>query len=199
MPKLTVTQWIFVAAFQVLYGLVVFAVTRDYYERVAAPRASAAVPHAVPAAPPAATPQSALPPVAMEAVQDDPVALARLGDVHFRQGQHETAIPLYWRAIELAPDDVDSFNDLGLSLHYAGRSDEAVGVLEEGVQRGPDYPRIWLTLGFVQLHRGERQAAAEALVRARDLGSETGVGEEARRLLAELEREAGSSPEGDAD
>ncbi len=114
---------------------------------------------------------------------EDPALLARLGDRLFEEKQYERAVMAYERAVRFNPDDVDSYNDLGLSLQYLGRSAEAAAVLKEGIARDRDYQRIYLTLGFVQLQSGNREAAVRALQRAIELGPDNDVGIAARRML----------------
>ncbi len=191
MPKLTISQWIYLAAFLALYGLMVHGLTRAYYE----PRATQVRTPSV--AQTSRSPQprdrlgtsmqgltSTLEP-RQELGTEDPVLLARLGDRLFEEKQYERAVTAYERAVRFNPDDVDSYNDLGLSLQYLGRSAEAMAVLKEGIARDRNYQRIHLTLGFVQLQSGKREAAVRALERAIELGPDNDVGNAARRMLEE--------------
>jgi tetratricopeptide (TPR) repeat protein len=195
MPKLSPLQWIIVAAFQAFYGFAVFALTRDYYQRH--PPVTVGAGGGRPAPHPAA---SATPPPAgslgqpfgagstiPEAVAErDPVLLAQLGDERLRQGLYQDAIPLYRRALALAPDDVDTHNDLGLALHYAGDSQQALEVLKQGVEKDPRFQRIWLTLGFVQSQTAERPEAAYAFREAIAIEPGNDIAAEAQRLLDRL-------------
>jgi tetratricopeptide (TPR) repeat protein len=189
MPRLNLTQWLLVAAFLILYGAAVFAITRAYYlqQALARPVASQAP---VPATVSGSTLGTSLQRLGEagltpreELTTDDPVLLARLGDQLFEQRQFERAVTAYRRALEFDPEEVDTYNDLGLALHYLGRSDEAVAALAQGIARRPDFQRIQLTMGFVQMHSGNPTAAAAALQRAVELGPETTVGAEAQRML----------------
>jgi tetratricopeptide (TPR) repeat protein len=194
MPRLTPLQWLLFAAFLAFYGFAVFAVTRDYYlrnpPRVAAAPADRA-PHAV--APQRdrtfiqgevlSGPGAAAPPP----TGTDPDQLNRAGDALFAQRRYAEAIPYYRRALELAPDEPDAGNDLGLSLYYAGQAGEALEVLRSAAQRSPAFQRIWLTLGFVSANTGDRSAARDALGKARDMDPENDIGQEAARLLGLLE------------
>ncbi len=113
--------------------------------------------------------------------------LAQQADDLFAQGRYAEAIPLYRRILELAPDDVDTLNDLGLVLFYTGDNPGALDILAQGTVKGPEFQRIWLTYGFVQFKSGDAAGAVAALTRARDLGPETGPGKEAVRLLGLLQ------------
>ncbi len=192
MPKLTLSQWIYVFVFLVMYGLAVHGLTRAHYERKAI---QAAIAHQSPVSQSARSSQPVDPLGASiqrmapmvgpreELSTEDPVLLARLGDQLFEQKQYARAVAAYERAVQFNPNDVDSYNDLGLSLQYLGRSAEAVVVLEEGIARDPNYQRIHLTMGFVQLQGGNRPAAIGALKRAIELGPDSDVGQAAGRML----------------
>jgi len=197
-PKLTPLQWLIAGFFLVFYGFAVFALTRDYYLRhppqpVAAAPAS---PHGLPAGDDAALgarmrealagAEASIPPELMDA---DPRLLAREADRLFGAGRFAAAIPLYRRVLELAPDDVDAKNDLGLALHYSGQSGEALTILADGVAAAPDFQRIRLTQGFVAAQVGQMGLARDALAKARDLDPDSDVGAEAARMLAALASE----------
>lgn len=190
MPKLTPLQWLIHAVAIAFFGFAVFALTRDYYIRhpVRAPAsASAPSPHGAPggsrsqAEPSVLEPTSAIP---ASVVQGDPVLLGQEADALFGAGRYTDAIPLYRRVLELDPGDIETYNDLGLALYYTGERAGALETLAKGTAAGPDFQRIWLTLGFVSLDAGDRTQARTALERARDLGPDNPVGQEAIRLLA---------------
>jgi Flp pilus assembly protein TadD len=187
MPKLTLFQSVGLLVFLAFYGFTVFALTRDYYQRhpatvVAAPVAS---PHA--AAPvqrrPASGALDSASVIPTAVTESNPVLLAQQADDLFVQGRYGEAIPLYRRILELSPEDVDAFNDLGLALFYTGDSPGALTILTQGTAKGPQFQRIWLTYGFVQFKAGDAAGAGAALTKARDLGPDTGPGKEAVRLL----------------
>jgi tetratricopeptide (TPR) repeat protein len=194
MPRLTPLQWLLFVAFLAFYGFAVFAVTRDYYLRNP-PRVAVApadqVPHPV-------APQrdrtfiqnevlSGPGPAAPPPTGTDPDQLNQAGDALFAQRRYAEAIPYYRRALDLSPDEPDASNDLGLSLYYTGRAEEALAVLRSAAERSPQFQRIWLTLGFVSANSGDRSAAREALEKARAMDPESGIGQEAARLLGLLE------------
>jgi Flp pilus assembly protein TadD len=117
---------------------------------------------------------------------DEPESLARIADQHFQEGLFREATSEYRRALEQAPDNVDIYNNLGLTLHYIGRSREAVDILEQGIAVDANNQRIWLTLGFIQLNRSDASRARHALVTAAELDPGSRVGREAMRLLDEV-------------
>ncbi len=198
MPKLSPLQWLIIAAFQLFYGFAVFALTRDHYQRQSTQMAPATStnrtgnPHAGRTGgggenfsrqfeAGSAIPESV--------VQKDPVLLANLGDERFRQGRYLDAIGIYRQVLKMRPDDVDTYNDLGLALHYSGASEQALVVLKQGAERDPAFQRIWLTLGFVQMSTDERPEAKFALQEAVKLGPGNQIAQEAERLIGKLEAE----------
>jgi tetratricopeptide (TPR) repeat protein len=199
MPKLTPVQWLIIVAVQIFVAFAVFAVTRDYYRRHPA-TASAAAPAPASAAAPTVGSQAVATPepaptedgfggdsvIPKSVVQKDPALLAQLGDKRLSQHRYQDAVAIYKRLLKLKPGDPEAYNDLGLALHYAGDSDQAVKVLTEGTRKNPDFQRMWLTLGFVQTKVGNAAAARPALKNAVDLGPNNAVGKEAKRMLGTL-------------
>ena len=191
MPKLTLLQSVGLLVFLAFYGFTVFALTRDYYQRH--PAAVVAAPVASPQAAsaqrrPGAIDGASVIPAAVTG--SNPVLLAQQADDLFSQGRYGEAIPLYSRILELSPDDLDAFNDLGLALFYTGDITGALTILTQGTTKGPQFQRIWLTYGFVQFKAGDAAGAVAALTKARDLGPDTGPGKEAVRLLGLIQMPA---------
>ena len=178
----TLRQALLGVAFLIVYGAVVFAATRAYYLERAATPAPAATHASGGAARPIAIPQ-ARPPMTLS---DDPAVLADQADELLTQKRFGEAVGAYRKLLELAPDDVDTYNDLGLALHYAGRSGEALQVLESGTRKDAGFQRIWLTLGFVRLQLGQVDAARTALQACVDLDPDSAVAVEARRFLERM-------------
>jgi len=74
------------------------------------------------------------------------------------------------------------FFQLGELLRKEGRLEEAVGVLEEGLEKHPRYVAAWVSLGRALLTQGEHERAEEVLGRALELDPENGV---AARVVGE--------------
>jgi Flp pilus assembly protein TadD len=179
MPRLSLLQWFLFAVFLFFYGFTIFAVTRDYYIRHAARPAVAAAPAAPHGLPPQAAPRPAPTAIPQTITETNPDLLAQQADALFVERRYGEAAPVYRRLLELRPDDVEAHNDLGLALHYMGDTDGALKQLRAGAAKDAAHQRIWLTLGFVSLQAGDAAEARTALEHARDLGADTGVGQEA--------------------
>lgn len=184
--------WASMAVFQVLFGLTVFAATRQYYlhDRDQADDLSPVAGVAAPVRPGSAG-QSGLtdfvPVFPGDAMIGDPVAMAQRADELFDQQQYDEAADLYEKLLLAGFQDVNTYNSLGITLQYLGRSAEALSVLQEGVEVDSTFQRIWLTLGFVNSQIGHTEQAREALSTAVRLGPDTEVGKSAADMLERLE------------
>ena len=81
---------------------------------------------------------------------------------------------------------MDTYNNLGITLHYLGKSSEAILRLYEGVAIDPTHQRIWLTLGFVNSQIGDTVQARAALNTAAKINADNENGESAIKMLEEL-------------
>jgi Flp pilus assembly protein TadD len=104
----------------------------------------------------------------------------------FGKAQYDEAARLYQQALEADPKDVNTYNNLGITLHYLGRSGEALEVLNEGITLDPSYQRIWLTLGYVSSQVGQAEQARAALTKAVQMDPDSDVGQSASSMLESL-------------
>ncbi|RKZ35298.1 MAG: hypothetical protein DRQ37_06735 [Gammaproteobacteria bacterium] len=181
--KVTARFWLFLAVFQVVFGLVVFSATRAYYQQ---PETTVQVNSGASAAMDSLTQYQKMmassPPSA-----SDPASYSRQGDNYFGLKEYDQAALNYAKVVELDPKNVEAFNNLGLSLHYAWRSTEAVESLKRGAQAVAGDERSGLTLGFVRAAMGRKQDALQALQQAVDAGPDTPIAEEAKQMLGRLQ------------
>lgn len=185
------TFWISLAAFEVAFGLTIFAVTRQYYVDRPQPvtNQSFAAGGAMPVSGNNITEAdlarfNLLVPA--QAVPDDPAEISRRANEFFAAGQYEQAANLYESLLPFDPDNADSYNNLGITLHYLGRSDEALQQLNEGIARDPTHQRIWLTIGFVNSQLGNTTEAREALSKAVQIGTDEEIRKSATEMLGNL-------------
>jgi len=179
--------WTGMIVFQVVYGAVIFAATRAYYEDEARPPARVSVP--------IADPGQWRPAVSLEALQgltpnagipDDPATILRLADQYYADKNYAQAARHYERLLDFDPSNPDVRNNLGLTLQYSGRTSEALAMLRESVTAHPEHQRSWLTLGFVNRQAGDLAAARRALEKAISIDAANDVGQSAQRMLDEL-------------
>lgn len=182
--------WIPMIAFQIVFGLSIFTITRQYYiqdlvDTGAAPSGTDQASIAMPS-------QSASMNISLSNLTTfttsptDPVEIARLANEYFSLNQYDRAAEMYQQLLALNPSNVDIYNNLGITLHYLGKSTEAIDKLNEGATLDPTYQRIWLTLGFVNSQLGNLEQARSALETAVKIGTDNDVGRSAEQMLAEL-------------
>ena len=183
--------WTLLLLFQVFFGLAVFAFTREYYMQDAgAIRGHAQI--AGPSAPAwsrgiTATDISRLSsPGIVEPTPSDPAEIYRRAEEYFVNKQYAQAAQLYEQLLAYSPNDAEIYNNLGLTLFYLGRPDDALRQLNEGVARDAGHQRIWLTLGYVNSQLGNTEQAREALSNAMQVGGNASIREAAEKMLAEL-------------
>lgn len=182
--------WISMAVFQALFGFAVFAVTRDYYQQ----ETSSIRAHPGTINPAASTWQGIsendisrlAPEVFGDGASDDPAQISRQADEFFSRRQYEQAAYAYKRLLQFDPQNVEVHNNLGLTLHYLGRSDEALRYLNDGVALDEPNQRIWLTLGYVNSQLGNVEAARSALGKAAQIGDNESIRQAAMKMLDEL-------------
>ena len=116
---------------------------------------------------------------------NDAKALAEVADLYFDQHKFPDAIEYYKKAIALDPQDIDSYNDLGLSYHYIGKPEEGLKYVDEALRRNPVYQRVWLTKGFILATTGRIPEARTAWEKAYSIDPNSDVGRSAASFLAQ--------------
>ncbi len=183
--------WTLLVVFQVFFGLAVFAITREYAMQEAA---------TVRGHPPITAPSSPgwsggitatdisqfSSPGLSEPTLRDPVEISRRANEFFVNRQYQGAAELYEQLLAFSPNDAEIYNNLGLTLFYLGRSDEALRRLNEGVAVDAGHQRIWLTLGYVNSQLGNTEQARTALTNATQSGSDESIRQSALKMLSEL-------------
>ena len=178
--------------FQTAFGVAVFAITRNFY--IAGPEGVAGT---------VATSSEQAQEWTNQYLEDnsvmldslmslsanstqDPAEISRLGNRYFAERRYDKAAEQYERLLSFGPNNADVHNNLGITLHYLGKSDEALRVLNEGIILEPTNQRIWLTLGFVNKELGNIDAARTALTTATQVGVDNEVSKSAAGMLEDL-------------
>ena len=183
--------WLSLGVFQVAFGFAVFAITREYYltetnDISHPPSTTVQSAPAWPTSISASEIERLTSPSSSVSTIQDPMEMSRRADEFFANKQYAEAAQLYEKLLDFKPNDVDVYNNLGLTLHYIGHSTEALRRLNEGVAIDPQYQRIWLTLGFVNSQLGNVEQARTALTTATQIGSDESIRQSATRMLEEL-------------
>lgn len=96
--------------------------------------------------------------LALDDSQPDVYAL--LGFLYLLRRQHDQAIDAGRRAIELGPNNADSYGILAMILRYAGKWNETITLSEKAMRLHPYYPHWYLnSLGHAFRFSGEYEKA----------------------------------------
>jgi Flp pilus assembly protein TadD len=183
--------WIPMTVFQIVFGLTVFTITRQYYiqdpdnlsdEPTEISQPSFVWPDGITETNPAQLNSSTF----SQSTSEDPAEISRQADEYFTKKQYDKAAELYERLLVLGPNNVETYNNLGITLHYLGRTSEALSRLNEGVAVDPTHQRIWLTLGFVYSRVGNTENARTALTTAAKIDADNEIGKSAVKMLENL-------------
>jgi Flp pilus assembly protein TadD len=106
---------------------------------------------------------------------DDPASpdwrvISARGTVFAKQGKYREAIPLYQRALALAPNQASVLNNLALALAMDGNAEQAETLLKQAVAQGGHEARVSQNLALVLSLQGKYEEAK--LVGARQLSAE---------------------------
>ena len=106
---------------------------------------------------------------------------ALLGSIYFLMRKYEKAIAEGERSVELLPNGAAVHTLLGITLRFAGRPDEAIVQIKQGIRLNP-FPPFWcyMNLGACYRQKGEYEKAIEEFNRAhrmapRDIGPLMGL------------------------
>lgn len=183
--------WIPMTLFQVVFGLTIFTITRQYYiqdsdnvsdDTTEIIQPAFVWPDSITETNPAQLNSSTF----SQSTIEDPAEISRQANEYFTKKQYDKAAELYERLLVLAPNNVNTYNNLGITLHYLGRSSEALHWLNEGVAVDQTHQRIWLTLGFVYSQVGNTENARSALSTSAKIDADNEIGKSAVKMLENL-------------
>ena len=183
--------WIPMTLFQVVFGLTIFTITRQYYiqdsDNVSDNTTEIIQPAFVwPDSITETNPALLSPSILSQSIIENPAEISRQANEYFTKKQYDKAAKLYERLLVLAPNNVNTYNNLGITLHYLNRSTEALHWLKEGVAVDQTHQRTWLTLGFVYSQVGNTEKARSALATAAKIEADNEIGKSAVKMLENL-------------
>lgn len=191
--------WIGLAVFEIVFGVTIFALTRNFYMESSYGAGQKAVAESASNRGAGkmfrpedlrvfdgivSTPKSAS--SVPQSTSQDPAEISRSANAYFAAGDYDKAAQQYERLLSFNPGSADVHNNLGISLHYIGRSADALQILDEGITVEPTNQRVWLTLGFVNKSLGNVREARAALTKAMQMNPGNEIGKSATAMLAEL-------------
>src|SRR6266705_2012326 len=113
--------------------------------------------------------------LALERGEDRRLTLQAMAEVHLLKRDFPAALELYETLLREVPDSPKLWNEHGVVLHQAGRSDDALASYKQAIQVDQKYALAWNNLGVLQAHVGDTEAAIEAFRTALQLQSTFGA------------------------
>jgi adenylate cyclase len=92
--------------------------------------------------------------------EDSPMAHDAMGRIYRRQGLFEKSIVEGEKAIALEPNNAQFYSNLSKTMHFAGKSGEAVKLMEKAMRLHPIYPTEALHMLGTYLHSAKRYKEA---------------------------------------
>ena len=96
---------------------------------------------------------------------DDHLFVSLLGMMHYDQGNYAEAEKQFRKTIKLTPQVIDTYAQLSATLERLNRSDEALQILQQGLQIHPDW-ELYTNLGTALFNRGDYLGAVQAFKNA---------------------------------
>ncbi|HXV63045.1 MAG TPA: sulfatase-like hydrolase/transferase, partial [Vicinamibacteria bacterium] len=93
-----------------------------------------------------------------------------LGQAHAARREYDRAVEELDLAVELAPKFAEARTDLAEALVRSGRAEQAVAILEEGLESQPEHPGLHFQLGFARHALGQLDRALDSYRKASELG-----------------------------
>lgn len=114
---------------------------------------------------------------------DNPEILNKLGFIHFKKDEYETALAKYERSLELDPYDDLTHNAAAAVLRRLGRLDEAQEHYKAAVDIDDNYEETYYNYGQLLLEKGDATGAKMMFEKALELRPDY---DEAKAALASL-------------
>lgn len=103
--------------------------------------------------------------VARRAHPNERIFVDRLGELRFRQSNYTGAEQAFRESIQIEPDAASAYANLSIALVQQGRDEEALQVLQQGLQVRPS-GQLYNNLGTALFSRGDYIGAAKAFEHA---------------------------------
>jgi tetratricopeptide (TPR) repeat protein len=112
----------------------------------------------------------------------------QLGNLYFDAERYEDAIKWYADAIKLAPNDVNTSTDLGVSYYYSNQPDKALEQFNRSLALDPKHAKTLLNVGIVKAFgKQDLAGAAKAWEEVIRLAPDSPEGQAAKRALDSLQ------------
>jgi tetratricopeptide (TPR) repeat protein len=92
-----------------------------------------------------------------------------LGKTHGYNGDWQTAIDDFSKALSIAPSFADAYNDRGYSFEKIGKQDSAISDYKKALEINPNMSSPHVNLGWIYHHKGDYDGAYEEYSRSIEL------------------------------
>ncbi|HIF64597.1 MAG TPA: tetratricopeptide repeat protein [Deltaproteobacteria bacterium] len=132
----------------------------------------------------------------LELDADSREAIRMYGNLEYNARQFVRAEELFNRYLQIDPDDAAVRTDLGSSLLFQERREEARDTYREVTEKTPGFMQAWFNLGLVQNGMGDREGALASLKKAGAIAKDPEQKRRVETLVASLEslQAAGPTP-----
>ncbi len=100
--------------------------------------------------------------LALERGEDRRLTLQAMAEVHLLKHDFAAALELYETLLREVPDSPKLWNERGVVLHQAGRTDEALASYQQAVGVDATYTLAWNNLGVIQAHKTDSDPAIDS-------------------------------------
>lgn len=133
----------------------------------------------------------------LELDADSGEAIRMYGNLEYNARQFARAEELFNRYLQIDPNDAAVRTDLGSSLLFQDRREEARDTYREVTEKTPGFMQAWFNLGLVQNGMGDREGALASLKKAGAIATDPEQKRRVEALVASLEsRQAAGPPPG---
>jgi tetratricopeptide (TPR) repeat protein len=122
----------------------------------------------------------------LELAPQDPEALRGAGNVYYDLEEHTKAIEHYQKYLALRPEDPSVRTDLGTMYLYSGDPSKAIVEYQAVVAENPTFFQAYFNLGIAYGEQGNKEKAAQALTRARELTTNQEIRQRVDQVLAQI-------------
>ncbi len=102
------------------------------------------------------------------------------------QGRYDEAIEEYNKAIEMAPEDADAYNNRGFAYVQKGELDQAIADFDKAIELDPELAEAYNNRGYAYYLKGEVAKAVSDFEKCIELSNDPRLVAKAQQLLDEL-------------
>ncbi len=123
----------------------------------------------------------------LERDENDADGLRMAGNLAYDHADYRGAETFYKRYLAIYDDDPSALTDLGTSILFQGRVDEAIEFYRKAVALKPDFVNAYFNLGIALKEQGDQEGSLEAFNHARESAKDPAVLQRVENAIARVE------------